>query len=158
MSTKSGSAVRRQRRKLSAEFKAKVTLAALREDAMIAELSKRLEVHANQIMGWKKHVVERTSSALGATVASASEAADVKRRARRGRVAECEAIVDRADDSPLTQRASLLDVSRAVLYWPCPNKLKRLGRVKTVLARCVFNRKKGTHAMRAVRPNVFYTT
>ncbi len=50
MSTKSGRAVRRQRRKLSPEFKAKVALAALGQDATIAELSKRFDGHANQIM------------------------------------------------------------------------------------------------------------
>jgi transposase-like protein len=79
MSTKSASAVRRQRRKLSPEFKAKVALAALREDATIAELSKRFDVHANQIMEWKKQLVERASSTFGATAASTAEAVDVKR-------------------------------------------------------------------------------
>jgi transposase len=48
MSTKNASAVRRQGRKLTAEFKAKVALAALREDATIAEMAKRFDVNLNQ--------------------------------------------------------------------------------------------------------------
>jgi len=43
-----------ERRKFSAEFKAKVVLEALRERETIETLAKRYELHPNQISAWKK--------------------------------------------------------------------------------------------------------
>ena len=46
---KKAAAAKRQRRKLSPEFKAKVALAALRDAETRAQLANRFDVHANQI-------------------------------------------------------------------------------------------------------------
>lgn len=58
-----------ERRKFSAEFKAKVVLEALRERETIEALAKRYELHPNQISAWKKeaaanlkHLFERGGS------------------------------------------------------------------------------------------------
>lgn len=50
-----------KRRKFTAEFKAKVAIAAIRERETLAELSRKFGVHPNMISKWKQEFLDRSS-------------------------------------------------------------------------------------------------
>ena len=59
---------RRPRCNHSAAFKAKVALAAIQGDKTLIQLAEEFEIHANQIIEWKKHLLASASSVFGASV------------------------------------------------------------------------------------------
>ncbi len=58
---------RRPRRNHSAAFKAKVALAAIQGDKTLSQLAEDFEIHANQIVEWKKHLLAEAASVFGAS-------------------------------------------------------------------------------------------
>ena len=57
--------MRSKRRNHSADFKAKVALAAIKGDRTVAELARQFNVHPNQVSIWKKQFVENAGSVFG---------------------------------------------------------------------------------------------
>ena len=54
-----------KRRQYNAEFKAKVALAAIKNEETLAELSKRFGVHSTMISTWKKALLTGASEIFG---------------------------------------------------------------------------------------------
>lgn len=53
------------RTRYSAEFKAKVALAALSESKTLAELASEYQIHPTQISNWKQELLENASDLFG---------------------------------------------------------------------------------------------
>lgn len=73
MSKSSG---RRTRRVFIAEFKAKVALAAVREDKTLAELCHQFELHPTQVIEWKKQLLANAAGVFG-SVSKGQEPVDL---------------------------------------------------------------------------------
>lgn len=52
--------MKKERRKFTSVFKAKVAIEALKERETLAGLSKRLDIHPNMISKWKQEFIDRS--------------------------------------------------------------------------------------------------
>ena len=66
----------KKRRRFTAEFKARVVRAALREDKTLAALASQFDVHPNQITEWKRQVLESMPELFSRTKRADAKAAE----------------------------------------------------------------------------------
>jgi putative transposase len=128
---------RRTRRTHSPAFKPRVALAALRDDKTMAELCKEFELHASQVIEWKRQLLQGAADVFagGGQAAAPVDLVPLHAkigqlalendffgtRAHQGGIAERKAMIDRDHALPITRQAQLLGMSRgAVYYLPRP--------------------------------------
>ena len=70
--------MKRKRRNHLPGFKAKVALAAIKNEKTLAELAEQFDVHPNQISEWKKQLLEQADTVFGS--AQEHRSADEVRR------------------------------------------------------------------------------
>jgi transposase len=66
--------MKKTRRKIDAALKAKIVLEALREQATVADLAQRYQVHPNQVYAWKKQQQEHVARAFDSKVGQEAKA------------------------------------------------------------------------------------
>jgi transposase len=76
------------RKQYSADFKAKVALAAIREDATIAELSCRYKIHPNMITKWKREALDGMKDIFSRTGSSTRPDSETELRTLQAKIGE----------------------------------------------------------------------
>ena len=66
----------KSRTKHDPEFKARVALAAVREEHTVADLAKRHRLHPNQIYKWKQMMLQQGSRVFSDAVAQVADSAE----------------------------------------------------------------------------------
>ena len=68
----------KMRRNYTAKYKAQVALSAIREEKTLSELSSEFGIHSNQIVRWKKELLNRAEEIFGREADKRSQDAETR--------------------------------------------------------------------------------
>ncbi|WP_436662333.1 IS3 family transposase [Acinetobacter sp. P1(2025)] len=125
---------RRKRRNHSADFKAKVALAAIKGDHTLAELSTQFDLHQNQIIDWKNQLLEQSINIFSRPTAQQEPEIDLKalhakighqalqigffrRCTQKNRATERQKMIDKTHQLSVRQQSQLIQINRSTLYY-----------------------------------------
>lgn len=77
-----------KRRNFSADFKAKVALAAIRGDGTMAELASRYDIHPNMIAKWKRQALAGMKEGFGRNAAKGDSNREAEIKTLQAKVGE----------------------------------------------------------------------
>ena len=109
---------RRVRRNHSPAFKAKVALAAIKGEKMLAELARQFDVHPNQITQWRSQLLEGAAGVFGSEAKSEATAPVIDVKTLHAKIGEL----------ALENDADVLPAFRTDLSWNFPIMIPGSGR------------------------------
>jgi transposase-like protein len=86
--------MKRERRKFSAAFKAKVALEAIKEKETLQQLASKYEVHANQITQWKREFLEHAEDIFSKKRADEQNSNESEKEALYSKIGRLQTEVD----------------------------------------------------------------
>jgi len=86
--------MKKERKKFSAAFKAKVALEAIKERDTIQQLASKYEIHPNQISIWKKEFLAGAEAIFSGELPAKKEAEDKEKDRLYGKIGQLQIEVD----------------------------------------------------------------
>ena len=79
---------KRARRNHTPAFKAKVALAAIKDDRTLAQIAEQFDVHPNQISSWKDQLLEGAAEVFAASASARPSTPEVDIKALHAKIGE----------------------------------------------------------------------
>lgn len=86
--------MKRERRKFSSSFKAKVAIEAIKEVSTIQDLASKYQIHPTQIAAWKREFLEKAELVFDKEAPAANEVENSKEQELYAKIGELQVQVD----------------------------------------------------------------